>query len=84
MNKFQKLWESYTSSEISLVDFQARLRPVLGDYPSRSIEDDEFINSVVNEIELIIYTIPKEKQNKKVLAMFSKINEYVAKKESES
>jgi len=75
MDRIQELCQSYLRGQISVEDFQLRLQPMLGDHIVRSKEDDEFINAVDNEIELIIYTVPKEEQKQRIVELFPRIIE---------
>jgi hypothetical protein len=76
MNKIQELWASYARNEISLADFQSRLRPILGDFTERTKEDDEFINKVDNDLEMIVYTLPEEQQKNAAASLLPSIHRY--------
>lgn len=70
MEKVEKLYRDYLQSKISLQSLQFQLEPILGNFDSISKADEQFIKSVTNNLELIIYTIPEELQKDKVIGLF--------------
>lgn len=73
----KKLCDDYTQDKITLEEFQFQLEPLLGSYDLVSREDEEFIKKTINDLELIIYTVPKDIQKEKVYEFIPKILSYV-------
>lgn len=82
MERFEQLYTDYLKGKISLQGFQLRLESILGSYKNLSKDDEEFINSSINNIELIIFTIPDDLQKDKVTTLYPKIINYFKKKKS--
>ena len=84
MEGVEQLYYDYSQGKISLQDFQMRLEPILGSYEFLSKEDEEFIKRTINDLELIIYTIPDELQKTKVDSIYPEILNYFKIKELEN
>jgi hypothetical protein len=82
MEKVEKLYRDYLQSKISLQSLQFQLEPILGNFDSVSKADEQFIKSVTNNLELIIYTIPEELQKDEVIGLFPEIFDYIREKEN--
>ena len=76
MKSFEDLYSKYEKNEISLQDFQRRLEAMLGSYDNLTKQDEEFIKTTTNQIELIIFTIPEQSQGNKVRELLPEISRY--------
>lgn len=81
-SKINHLLESYLRNQISLNDFQFHLEPLLGSFEGISKDDAEEIKRIVNQLEVIIYTIPESEQKGKVELLIPNILQYVKRKSS--
>lgn len=82
MEKVEKLYSDYLLGKLSLHDLQCQLEPALGDFDFISKEDEQFIKTVANELELIIHTVPEESQKEKVVELFPKVFDHLRKKQN--
>lgn len=76
-SKAKKLCQSYLESEISLKDFQFQLEPLLGSFESMSKVDVAEVKKIINQMEVIIYTIPELSQKNEVNQLIPKVLHYI-------
>lgn len=79
-SKTKQLCERYLRDEISLQDFQFQLEPLLGSFDSMSIENIELVKTIINQLEIIIYTNLESSQKNKVRLIIPEILRYVEEK----
>lgn len=75
--KTTELLELYANGEMSILEFQRRLEPMLGDYEHISPNDSAFVKRVVNEIELIVHGETEENQRPAILRLYPEIRAYL-------